>query len=288
MKIFKIISACSFALLVAFVIPTVTEAINVNYLNSLIVDTVIDTINVNDLTAFIFGSGGALLAMPPFVRPTQIQLQPQQVQGQRNLWNMGGNTDLSLVNNMTQAAKINSVNNALGNTAIGQQQGSTRVIYDALPLNALTFQLNFFENVQTRVFPFTNLNQNRLNPGESLSITRMYFCVMTAAAPPTVTLIAPLATAAATAGLYGSNFSINIAQQEVVKKYPLMSMQSTFNKSSSFANNDIIEFDNYIIIPPQLEFTVQVNLPTYVAVANNFLVCVIEGLGSLLAPKVTL
>ena len=269
MKNFKIFAACLLALFVALLIPTITEAIN-----------------VNDMTAFLFGSGGALLAMPPFVRPTQIQLTPTQQQGQRNLWNMGGNQDLSLVNNMTQAAKINAVNNSLGNTAIGQQQGSTRVIYDALPLNALAFQLNFFENVQTRVFPFTNLNQNRLNPGESLSITRMYFCVMTAAAPPTVTLVAPLATAAA--GLYASNFSINIAQQEVVKKYPLMSMQSTFNKSSSFANNDIIEFDNYIIIPPQLEFTVQVNLPTYAALANQFLVCVIEGLGSLLAPKVTL
>jgi len=226
----------------------------------------------------------------PFPTPKQIQLMttPTVQQGTRNPWNMSGNQDLSAVNNLTQAAKINAVNNNLGNTSIGQQQGSTRVIYDALPLNAATFQLNFFENVQTRVFPFTNLNQNRLNPGESMAITRMYFAVMTAAAPPTVTLVAPLAIAAATAGLYAANFSVNIAQQEVIKKMPLTSMQSFFNKASKFANNDVIEFDNYIIIPPQLEFTVTVNLPTYAAVANNFLVCVIEGLGSLLAPKVTL
>lgn len=200
----------------------------------------------------------------------------------------GGAQTIAQVNNLTQAAKVANTNNMLGNTSIAYQQGSTRVIYDALPLNATTFVMNFFENVQTRVFPFTNLNQNRLNPGESMAITRMYFAVMTAAAPPTVTLVAPLSTAAATQGLYASSFSVNIAQQEVIKKMPLMSMQSQFNKSAKFLNNDVIEFDNFIVIPPQLEFNVQVLLPTYAAVANNYLVCVIEGLGSLLSPKVNL
>lgn len=181
--------------------------------------------------------------------------------------------------------KMIAVNNALGNPGIALQQGSSRAIYDSLPLDATSFQLRFFESVQTRQFPRTNLSQNRLPPGEAMVIQRMYFYVMTMAVSPIVTLTTGLNTAAATAGLYNSICSVNIAQNEVIKKFPLTSMQSLFNKNSKFANNDVIVFDNYIVLPPQLEFTVDVQLPTYVAVANSFLVCVLEGLGSLLAPK---
>lgn len=217
------------------------------------------------------------------ITPVVRQVSPPQVQ-QQPPYQMGWNP----FQNATQAAKIVGVNNQLGNTSIAQQQGTSRVIYDSLPLDATLFQLNFFENVQTRIFPFTNLNQNRLNPGESMTINRMYFYVMVAAAPPVVTATNSLAAAAATAGLYASNFSVNIAQQEIIKKFPLTSMQSQFNRAAKFVQNDVIEFENNIVIPPQLEFTVTVNLPGYAAVANSFLVCVIEGLGSLLAPKTTL
>lgn len=270
----KFYSVIIFSLVIAFAVPAIAYSCTNE--------------KTGDFAAKLITAGTSTLAIVnPFTgRPIPVH----QVPAQGGAFSKPGASNFSQaqISNMTQAAKIAAVNDALGNTAVAQQQGSTRVIYDSLPLDATAFQLNFFENVQTRIFPRTNLNQNRLNPGESMAITRMYFYVMTMAAAPTVTLVAPLSAAAATQGLYASNFSVNIAQQEVIKKMPLTSMQSQFNKSSKFLNNDVIEFDNYIIIPPQLEFTVQVNLPTYAAVANNFLVCVIEGLGSLLAPKTNL
>jgi len=188
-------------------------------------------------------------------------------------------------NPYTVQDKIISVNNQFGNTGIAYQQGTSRAIYDALPLDASSFNLRFFESVQTRQFPFTNINQNRLPPGETLAIQRMYFYVMISAAPPIVTSTLPLSGAVATAGLYQSIVSLNIAQNELIKKFPLSSMQAQFNKTAKFLGNDCIHFDNNIVLPPQLEFTVDINLPGYVAVANSFLVCVIEGLGSVLSPK---
>lgn len=185
---------------------------------------------------------------------------------------------------VTPQSKMIYVNESMGNRSIAQQQGTSRVLYDSLPLDATTNNFAFFRDVQTRVFPFTNLNQNRLNPGESLAIQRMYFCVLEFN-PVTgaVVAVTPLATSAP--GFYGANFSLNIAQQEVIKKFPLMSLQSLFNKASKFANNDIIEFDTDLIIPAQIEFEVDLQCAPYVAIANKVLMCVMEGTGSLLAAK---
>jgi hypothetical protein len=201
-------------------------------------------------------------------------------------FNKAGATKTSYGNEqfvVTPAQKMIAVNNDLGNPGIALQQGSSRVIYDSLPLDATSFNLRFFESVQTRSYPRTNISQNRLPPGEAIVIQRMYFYAMVMAVSPTVTATNALSVGAA--GLYQSIISVNIAQNEVIKKFSLTSMQSQFNKNSKFSGNDVIVFDNYLIIPPQLEFTVDVQTPTYAAVGNNFLVCALEGLGSLLAPK---
>lgn len=195
----------------------------------------------------------------------------------------GTNANLKEQFVVTPAQKMIAVNNDLGNPGIALQQGSSRVIYDSLPLDATSFSLRFFDSVQTRTYPRTNINQNRLPPGEAMVIQRMYFYAMVMAVSPTVTATNALSVGAA--GLYQTIISVNIAQNEVVKKFPLTSMQSQFNKNAKFSGNDVIVFDNYLVIPPQLEFTVDAQLPTYAAVANNYLVCALEGLGSLLAPK---
>ena len=77
--------------------------------------------------------------------------------------------------------KIVTVNNAQGAKNINQQQGTTRIIYDSLPLvNGVNPKqtLRFFEGVNSRVFPFTNLTENKLQIGESIALQRFTFFLM--------------------------------------------------------------------------------------------------------------
>jgi len=74
-----------------------------------------------------------------------------------------------VISNFTPQDKIVSVNNKFGNTNIKGQQGTTRVLFDSLPLDGST-ELRFFENSSSRQYPFTNIGAegNRLNVGENL------------------------------------------------------------------------------------------------------------------------
>ena len=80
------------------------------------------------------------------------------------------------ISNLTPQQKAVAVNNRFGNTNIKGQQGTTRVIYDSLPLDGAT-ELRFFENASSRQYPFTNITSegNRLTVGETFVIQKIYF-----------------------------------------------------------------------------------------------------------------
>lgn len=210
--------------------------------------------------------------------------------------------------------KIVSVNKNMGAKNIGGQQGTTRVIYDSLEITNPSAKqtLRFFENVNTRQFPFTNLNENKLQIGESIALQRFSVCLLTVDANGAVLNVLPMDNiASGTNPLYRSDMSIQIAQDTVVKKLPLHTMYAPFNKDAKFygqilvnpgtpaleANigmpNDVYHFDNPIIIPPQIEFVVELQLPKFVGTvtpiegAKTFMLLTLEGLGSLYAPKST-
>jgi len=109
-------------------------------------------------------------------------------------------------------------------------------------------------------------------------------------------------------GLYKSEMSFQIAQDTVIKRLPLTSMFAPFNKNAQFSGqlnytffgtvlgfsrpHDVYKFDNPVIIPPQIEFISQLRTPK-ISIAgfpvgySVYLGIVIEGLGSLYAPKNT-
>jgi hypothetical protein len=208
--------------------------------------------------------------------------------------------------------KIVSVNQNMGAKNILDQQGTTRVIYDSLKITNTTVKqtLRFFENVNTRQFPFTNLNENKLQIGESIALQRFSFALMvTEKNSSTVKSILPIDNlAAGTNAIYRSDLNVNIAQNQVVKKLPLHSMYAPFNKDAKFygqilinpgtpaleANlglpNDVFYFDNPIVIPPQIEFVLELEMCAFTSslqpdTQDVYLVCTLEGLGSLFAPK---
>ncbi len=60
---------------------------------------------------------------------------------------------------MKVSQQIVGVNQRLGNTAVPNMQGTTRMIYDTQTIgtNATNFTLNYFQGVSSRTYPFTNL-----------------------------------------------------------------------------------------------------------------------------------
>lgn len=207
-------------------------------------------------------------------------------------------------------AKIVSVNDKLGFRGISKQQGTSRAIYDTIKLDATTNNstIRFFENVNTRQFPFTNITENKLQVGESLAIQRFSLSIVNYD-PSTKTVRSqnPIGFFGNLAGLYRSDISVSIAQDQVIKKLPVHTMHAPFNKNSKFIGisqvgqtvdptltsfelpHDVFHLDNNIIIPPQIEFFAELQLPpinvTNTA-TNEFYMCLtLEGLGSLYSPK---
>ena len=72
--------------------------------------------------------------------------------------------NMAAFRNVTPNAKIALVNNKLGNPALKRNQGSSTEVYDYINVTANigTQQvLRFFADVNTKTFPFTNIQQNR-------------------------------------------------------------------------------------------------------------------------------
>lgn len=194
------------------------------------------------------------------------------------------------VSSVTPNQKIIGVNTRFGNKGIQKQQGTTRVIYDTLTLDTTANTFRFFEGVNTRTFPDTNVGQsgNGLQVGESLSIDRMHIGFVTFdIGLPSYLDVVSLADGGRV-DVEAGDISIKIANTIVLKPIPLSSFNSLFNKSSKFADDAHFDFDTSLILPPLLEFVVEVRrIGVNVALANAALRLTIEGVGSILAPRTT-
>ncbi len=69
-------------------------------------------------------------------------------------------------------SKIPQVTGKMGIKGIANMQGTTRIIYDSIKLaNTTTVSaIQFFENVNTRKFPFANIPENKLQVGETIAM----------------------------------------------------------------------------------------------------------------------
>lgn len=203
--------------------------------------------------------------------------------------------------------KIVQTNKRLGVDGIGKMQGTTRIIYDSIKLANTTTStvLTLFKDANNRRYPFTNLSENKLQVGESMAMQRFSFqLVTTVVGTDEVQGIFPLYYFPQFARMYRSDMSFSIAQSQVIKALPLQSMYAPFNRNSNFYGmyqlqpaagdlasfglpHDVFHFDNDIIIPPQIEFQLDLQIPliTLPAGSDWYLMCTLEGLGSLYSPK---
>lgn len=195
----------------------------------------------------------------------------------------------TVITNVTPQQKIVGVNNKFGNTNIKNQQGTTRVIYDSLPLDGST-ELRFFENANARQYPFTNIGAegNRLNVGESLVVQKVYFGVLTVNESGVPTSFQSPGQLGPSEAWYLGEWNFFIANNQVIKQLPwVLSFAQGFNVT---ANNEADEaFGTFtdIVIPPLLEFVLSYRINSYTAQSTRRLVCFIEGTAGIIAPQTT-
>jgi len=189
----------------------------------------------------------------------------------------------SIITGVTPQQKLIGVNNKFGNKGIKFQQGTTRVIYDGILVDGQS-EYTFFEDVKSKQFPFTNLNENRLLVGEALAVERAYLFLAVIVAGD-ITSISSLS--AIDPNFQAGDLSFQIATNEVLKPIKVTSFLPEFNKSAYHTEYTNFEFDTQLVIPPLLDFKARFRISDPQTGANTFLFMVLEGTGSIIAPKTT-
>lgn len=187
----------------------------------------------------------------------------------------------------TPQRKIIQTNDGFGNRGIKQQQGTTRILYDSLPIDGST-EFRFFEGANNRDFPRTNMGAsgNQLNVGETIVFERAYLMV-TIEDPVTFEWTIVAVSAAAFPDIVMGELNLAIANSQVLKPIPIASFEPTFNKNATYGDYNNFEFDTQLILPPLLEFVSILRVPIQAAVADADLRLTYEGVGAIIAPRRT-
>jgi hypothetical protein len=192
------------------------------------------------------------------------------------------------ISSFTPQDKIVGVNNKFGNTGIKNQQGSTVVLYDTLPLDGRN-EFRFFEGSSQRNFPFSNTGSdgNKLGVGSSMIIARAYFTIVQFD-PIAGTWLQPQNVEGIDDALNIAEFGFELANSTILKQYSGLDFSTLFNKTINHDNQVVLQWDTQLNIPPLLEFVatwrVQQGLN---ALENAYLRLTIEGTGAIIAPRTT-
>lgn len=201
------------------------------------------------------------------------------------------------IQSVTPQGKMVAVNNKFGNTNIKNQQGTTRVIYDSLPLDGRT-NFRFFETANVRTAPLTNIGSegNRLEVGSTFTIEKIYFNAVTFDAVNN-TITASLNGLAFTAGDTAVPFATGeldffIANSQVIKQLPTSFTQgSNFNATANNTNDHAFSLATDIVIPPLLEYIANLRTTSYATGADlqgyTHLQCFIYGTAGIISPQTT-
>ena len=138
----------------------------------------------------------------------------------------------------TPQQKIIAVNKKFGNVGIQSQQGTSRQLYDTLPISGTGAKtLRFFEDSASRTFPFTNLGSdgNKLGVGNTMVIESITFFILTY---DTVNLrFDAIASATTTAQVMTGLLNFEIANNRVIKNLSLLELNASFDKNIGSTND---------------------------------------------------
>ena len=195
---------------------------------------------------------------------------------------------ISTAGNLTAKQALIIKNDQVGNTHIKNMQGTTRQLYHFLPLDGRrTYQ--FFKQLNKTAFPFTNIDQNKLNAGETMGLQRAYFVYMNAKLQGDgsydVNTFQDVQSSPVGSQVAAGQWNFITANQQITKDIIVGSFQSQFNKGAKFYLHSVFYFDTLSTLLENVEFYSTLQLGTMSPVENGYLGLVIEGVGSILNLK---
>lgn len=189
--------------------------------------------------------------------------------------------------NVTPNAKLALVNNKLGNPGLKNNQGSSVEVYDYTSVTPGTAGIvRFFDNVNTKTFPLTNIQQNQLQAGEALSIEYIAFTRIVVKAG-VVTSFSTLTDTVEALALCG--FQLLLDNSRIIKANSLVRSFRDLNTKGQTANNALFYPDTDLVVPPQIQFTAELNVPANSDTASEgetvYYGCHLFGTGAILNLK---
>lgn len=199
------------------------------------------------------------------------------------------NSKAQVIPSSSEIRKIVGASNRFGNPGIKNQQLTTMEVFHYLPV-ASNVTLDFFRSVNTAVFPFANIQENRLQVGETMVINRIYFDVIKVnTATGAIDAVDTLENLFPTA--YLSQFSWLNDNNRVIKELGLTNMKPAHNRKGWNEKNDVFHLETDITVQPLIRFVCQLQIPIVTlptAAGYTFYIgCHAQGTGTLLAPKTT-
>jgi hypothetical protein len=196
---------------------------------------------------------------------------------------------------ITPQDKIVAVNKKFGNSGIKSQQGTSRIIYDALPVtNNGQTTFRFFEDSSSRTFPFTNTGSdgNKLGVGDTMVLGSVLFFVARRTVATKVFTGTNNLTNFAECNL--AYFNFEIANNQVVKKVTLSEANNNYNNSTADADTNLV-LETEIVIPPLLPYVLELRTPESLFTIlgappqgqEYFVYEQIIGTGGIIAPRTT-
>jgi hypothetical protein len=167
--------------------------------------------------------------------------------------------NIAAFQNVTAGAKLAMVNNKLGNPSLKRNQGSSVEIWDYVKITpGAAGVIRFFDNVNTKVFPFSNIQQAQLQTGEALAVQFIAFTRITVRAGVIQTFEA---LTDSVNGLSLAGFSFLLDNSRIIKNNSLVRSFQTLNTKGGTALNSLFYPDTDLTIPPQISFTGELNIP---------------------------
>lgn len=186
-----------------------------------------------------------------------------------------------------QVNKFLAANRALGSN-MDQMQGTTRIVYDTQDMTGTT-SYSFFSNLgakQTNIAnaPATNLTDNRFDPGEGMVVKEVFVYNL----ETTAANICPIANRFISL----ATVDVLIGNNRVVKSLPLFTGSgfTIINNLNPTNNNNYsaIRLLTNIVIPPQIQFFVNItlpNAPSAAATSDAIFRVALKGYGKLFNPR---
>ena len=168
--------------------------------------------------------------------------------------------------NPTPAAKGVHVADKFGLQRLTENQGSTVEIFDYVKVatGAAPQKVEFFTALNSKSYPYTNLQQNQLQAGEMLIFTHIFITCWTVTSDTNYNANAATVSYQPLALVTGAAMgllNVQLDNNRVIKNNSLARCTSNFNKVGKTSINNIFELENPITLIPQVSITAVIDLP---------------------------